>query len=117
MLGALPVVAGFCRRLDIAGIVDRAAPIRSVALATHGQVIEALIANRLTSPEPMVHVAAWAGEFAVEHVLGVDPQVLNDDRIARTLDALAPVLDEVTGSIGPPRSPHTASTCPNCTGT
>jgi hypothetical protein len=24
-LGALPVVAGFCRRLDIAGIIDRAA--------------------------------------------------------------------------------------------
>jgi hypothetical protein len=34
-LGALPVVAGFCRRLDIAGIVDRAAPVRSVAYATH----------------------------------------------------------------------------------
>jgi hypothetical protein len=25
-LGALPVVAGFLRRLDIAGIIDRAAP-------------------------------------------------------------------------------------------
>jgi hypothetical protein len=29
--GALPVVAGFCRRLDIAGIVDRACPVREVA--------------------------------------------------------------------------------------
>ena len=100
ILGALPVVAGFCRRLDIAGIIDRAAPVREIAYATHGQVIEALIANRLTSPAPMLHVAGWARQFAVAHALGLDPDVLNDDRIARALDALAPALEEVTGSVG-----------------
>ena len=99
-LGALPVVGGFCRRLGIAAIIDRAAPVRSVARATHGQVIEALIANRLTSPTPMVHLRSWAQRFAVEHALGLGPELLNDDRIARALDALAPVLEEVTGSIG-----------------
>jgi len=99
-LGALPVAAAFCRRLDIAGIIDRAAPVREIARATHGQVIEALIANRLTSPAPMVHVGQWARQFAVESVLGVAPDVLNDDRIARALDALAPVLEQVTGSAG-----------------
>jgi len=99
-LGALPVVAGFCRRLDIAAIIDRVAPVREVARASHGQIIEALIANRLTSPTPMVHVQAWAQRFAVQAVLGVAGDVLNDDRIARALDALADVLDEVTGSVG-----------------
>jgi transposase len=99
-LGALPVVAGFCRRLDIAGIIDRAAPVREIARASHGQVIEALIANRLTSPAPMVHVGQWARTFAVESVLGLAADVLNDDRIARALDALAPVLEQVTGSVG-----------------
>jgi transposase len=99
-LGALPVVAAFCRRLDIAGIIDRAAPVREIAYATHGQVIEALIANRLTSPTPMIHVGGWARQFAVGHAFGLDPDVFNDDRIARALDALAPVLEEVTGSVG-----------------
>jgi Domain of unknown function (DUF4277) len=99
-LGALPVVAAVCRRLDIVGIVDRAAPVRDIAHATHGQVIAALIANRLTSPTPMVHVGQWAGQFAVGHALGVHADVLNDDRIARALDALAPVLEQVTGSVG-----------------
>ena len=33
-------------------------------------------------------------------MLGVAPDVLNDDRIARALDALAPVLEQVTGSVG-----------------
>lgn len=99
-LGALPVVAWFCRRLDIAGIIDRAAPVREVARASHGQVIEALIANRLTSPAPLIHVGQWARQFAVSHVLGLAPDVLNDDRTARALDALAPVLEQVTGSVG-----------------
>ncbi len=88
-LGALPVIAGFCRRLDIAGITGRAAPVRQIAHATHGQVVEALIASRLTSPSPMIHVAAWARQFAVGHVPGLDAEALNDDRIARALDALA----------------------------
>jgi hypothetical protein len=93
LLGALPVVAGFCRRLDIAGIIDRARPIRELATLSHGQVIEALIANRLTSPRPLVHVADWARPWAVSEVFGAAPDALNDDRIGRALDALAPVLE------------------------
>jgi len=31
-------------------------------------VIEALLANRLTSPAPLVRVTGWAGEHAVEEV-------------------------------------------------
>src|SRR5258708_34397352 len=108
-LGALPVVAAFCRKLDIAGIIDRAAPVRPIARASHGQVIEALIANRLTSPAPIIHVAAWARQFAVGHALGLDPGVLNDDRIARAPDALAPVLEEVAGSVGGAATPAYAT--------
>jgi transposase len=99
-LGALPVVAGFCRRLDIAGIVDRACPVRDIAYVTHGQVIEALVANRLTSPAPLVHVEDWARAWAVKEMLGLSPEVLNDDRIGRALDAVAPELDVIVGSVG-----------------
>jgi transposase len=100
MLGALPVVAEFARRVDIAGIVDRAAPVRDIAYATHGQVIEALIANRLTSPTPLVHVEDWARDWAVEEIFGLSAEVLNDDRIGRALDAVAPHLDGIVGSVG-----------------
>ncbi len=100
MLGALPVVADFCRRLDLAGIIDRACPVRDVAILTHGQVIEALVANRLTSPAPLVRVADWARSWAVEEVFGIDPAALNDDRIGRALDAIAPELDRIVGSVG-----------------
>jgi transposase len=99
-LGSLPVVAEFCRRLDLAGTIDRLCPIRSVAKLTHGQVIEALIANRLTSPTPLLRVEDWAREWAVEEVFGAVPETLNDDRIGRALDAIAPELDGIVGSIG-----------------
>jgi transposase len=63
-------------------------------------VIEALVANRLTSPAPMLRVADWARTWAVEEALGIDPTALNDDRIARALDAIAPELDRIVGSVG-----------------
>ena len=58
-----------------------------------------MIANRFTSP---TRWSTFGGghQPAVEHTLGVQPDVLNDDRIARALDALGPVLEQVTGSVG-----------------
>jgi transposase len=100
VLGALPVIAEFCRRLDIRGVIDRACPVRDVAIATHGQVIEALVANRLTSPQPLSHVEDWAREWAVAEVLGVEADALNDDRVGRALDAMAPALAGIVGSVG-----------------
>src|SRR5260370_13818578 len=99
-LGALPVVAEFCRRLDIAGIVDRVCPVREVAILTHGQVIEALVANRLTQRQALVHVEGWARASAVPEIFGIDASALNDDRIGRALDAVAPELEGIVGSVG-----------------
>jgi transposase len=100
LLGALPVVADFCQRLDLRGIIDRACPVREVATLTHGQVIGALVANRLTSPTPLWRVEEWARTWAVPEVLGIPPEALNDDRIGRALDAIAPNLDQLVGSVG-----------------
>jgi Domain of unknown function (DUF4277) len=100
LLGALPVVGEFCRRLDVAGIVDRACPVREVARVTHGQVVEALVANRLTSPRPLLRVEDWAREWAVQEVFGIAADALNDDRIGRALDAMAPELEQIVGTVG-----------------
>ncbi|MEU3047413.1 IS1634 family transposase [Streptomyces sp. NPDC006984] len=42
----------------------------------------------------------WAREWAVEEVFGIEPELLNDDRVGRALDAIAPHLTEFTDSIG-----------------
>ena len=99
-LGSLPVIASFLDQLNVAGIIDELCPIRDVALATHGQVIEAMIASRLTSPAPLVRVIDWACAWAVEHCSGTAPEVLDDDRLGRALDAIAPHLDQIAGTIG-----------------
>jgi transposase len=41
-----------------------------------------------------------AREWAVGEVFGVLPEALNDDRAGRALDAVAGVLDKITGSVG-----------------
>src|SRR5512142_264581 len=100
-LGSLPVIADFSRRLDIAEIIDEACPMRDLfGSLSHGQVIETLIANRLTNPKAMVAVADWAHAWAVDEVYGIDPDALNDDRLGRALDALAGQVDQVVGSVG-----------------
>ncbi|WP_433368155.1 DUF4277 domain-containing protein [Streptosporangium sp. CA-115845] len=100
-LGALPVVADFCRKLRIADVVDALCPVGDLAELTHGQVIEVLVANRLTSPAPLVHAADRAQAWAVGEAFGIEADLLNDDRIGRALDAIAPHLDHLTGSVGP----------------
>ena len=99
-LGSLPVVAAFCRRLGIAATIDALCPVREVAIATHGEVVEALVANRLTSPTPLLRVEDWARSWAVPEVFGVAAEALNDDRLGRALDAIAPRLDAIVGTIG-----------------
>lgn len=99
MLGSLPVIASFCRRLGISGVIDELVPIRPVASLTVGQAVEAMICNRLTSPAPLVHVADWARDWAVPEVLGIPACTLNDDKLGRSLDAIAPRLEEITGAV------------------
>src|ERR1019366_93011 len=99
-LGALPVVAEFGRRLRIAEIVDELCPVRPVGWITHGEGIEALVANRLAGPAPTLRVQDWAAVMAVEEAYGIAPELLSDDRIARALDAVAPQLDAIAGGVG-----------------
>jgi len=42
----------------------------------------------------------WASAWALEEVFSLSPGVLNDDRIGRALDAVAPELAGIVGSIG-----------------
>jgi hypothetical protein len=59
-----------------------------------------LIANRLTHPQAMVGVADWAQDWAVEEVYGLPADALNDDRLGWALDAVAPQVEHIIGSVG-----------------
>src|ERR1700757_384127 len=98
-VGPLLVVAHYLRRLDLVGVVDRLAPMRGRALLTHGEVIAALVANRLACPAPLYDVAGWASSAAVAELLGMRGMPLNDDRRGRAWEALAPVAEQVRGQL------------------
>ena len=55
----------------IAEIIDELCPVRPVAWISHGEVIEALVANRLTAPAPMVRVQERASAMAVDEAYGI----------------------------------------------
>jgi len=99
MLGSLPLIADFARRLQIRQTIEKECPSRGNAHLTHAQVALTILANRLTQPKAMYHLLAWAQKWAVRETFGVEPDRLNDDRIARCLDALAEKIDPIQGAV------------------
>ena len=98
-LGALPVIRAYLERLGLVEQVDALAPVRGVAHLSNGQVVAALVANRLTAPRPLYDVVDWADEWAVEETFEVRPADLNDDRLGRCLDDVAAVHDRLRGAL------------------
>ena len=98
-VGPLLLVAHYLDRLGLVKLVDSLVPVRGRALLTHGEVIAVLAASRLCSPSPLYDIAGWASSAAVGELLGVPAMLLNDDRLGRALEALAPVADKARGEL------------------
>ncbi len=87
------------RRLRLRETIDALVPVTGRAAVTHGQVIEALVLNRLISPRALHGVEDWSRSFAIQDALGIEPSDLNDDRLTRALDAVFPVLEQIQGTL------------------
>src|SRR5712692_2374726 len=98
-VGPLLIAAHYLRRLGVAGIVNAAVPRRGKALASHGEIACVLAASRLASPSPLYDIAGWASSAAVPELLGTPAVLLNDDRLGRSLEALAGVAEDVRGQL------------------
>jgi hypothetical protein len=98
-VGPLLLVHHYLARLGLVELVDAAVPMRGRAMLTHGEVIAALVANRLCAPAPLYDVAGWASSAALAELFGVPAGLLNDDRLGRALDALAPVAEQIRGEL------------------
>jgi transposase len=98
-VGPLLIVAHYLRELGVAQIVDAAIPRRGRALAGHGEITAVLAASRLCSPAPLYDIAGWASSAAAAELLGVPAALLNDDRLGRSLEALAKVAEDIRGQL------------------
>ena len=98
-VGPLLLVHHYLHRLGLVDLIDAAAPMRGRAMLTHGEVIAALVANRLCGPAPLYDIAGWASSAAMAELFSVPAGLLNDDRLGRALEALAPVAEQVRGEL------------------
>ena len=89
-LGPLVLVNPILERMDIRRFVDLHCPADPRLEMPIGDVIHLLAANRLSSPQPLLHVCDWAEYSGAEFVVGTPAALLNDDRLARALDAVFP---------------------------
>jgi transposase len=91
-LGALPLLLPVLERLGLREVVNRHChPTGSTQGELDvGLVSGMLVLNRLLAPQPMVHVETWLAGTALPDLWGMEAVQCNDDRLARTLDALAP---------------------------
>lgn len=90
LLGACPIIRHFLERMDLERIIQSCLPRSSLAL-NHGKTLAVLVQNLIVSPAPLYRIAEWANPFEAS-ALGLnesEKDVLNDDRVARSLDALA----------------------------
>jgi transposase len=97
-VGSLLLVRHYLHRLGLVKLIDETIPQRGRAQLTHGEVVAALIANRLSAPAPLYDVAGWASSAAVHELLDVPAALLGDDRLGRALEAFAPVAAAVRGA-------------------
>jgi len=92
-IGAIPVLYALLETLGVRRIINRYCPTQGEV--DHGTVSLVLIINRLIFPLPLYKVADWVGQTVLTAVLGVTAAKFNDDRLERTLDALAPHLEAI----------------------
>ena len=94
VLGAIPLLLPLFERLGVRQIVNRhVAP--SSAEHDSGLVVLILCLNRLLAPRPLVHVETWLAQTVLPEVFRLEAAEFNDDRLARTLDAVAPHLEAI----------------------
>jgi len=96
-VGALLLAWHFLRELDVVGTIDRALGRSERSELSVGEVVAALVASRLCSPSPLYDIAGWASGAAVRELLGIPPQLLNDDRLGRGLERFAVYAEHVRG--------------------
>jgi transposase len=87
-MGALPVLYALLETLQVRHVINRHCPTR--AKVDHGTVAMVLVLNRLLMPLPLYQVADWLARTVLVYTLGIPAARFNDDRLARTLDAIQP---------------------------
>ena len=89
-LGPHPIISHFLERLLLEGIIRGCVGSARQGVLDHARTLAVLVHNLLVSPGPLYRIATWLAPVEPT-VLGLTPTqaaAINDDRVARALDAL-----------------------------
>jgi transposase len=93
-VGPIPVLRHFFDRLKLDDLLEQHVPEKALGRPpkiSHAHALSLLVANVLTSREPLYGVPEWVGKHVPEHFRLSSLQqasLMNDDRIGRALDRL-----------------------------
>ncbi len=89
-LGPHPIIGHFLERLMLEGIIRSCVGGARQGVLDHARTLAVLVHNLLVSPGPLYRIATWLApvEPAVLGLTPVQAAAINDDRVARALDAL-----------------------------
>jgi len=92
-VGPHPILLYFLGRMDFLRIVRSCLTTPGSMIVDHARTLTVLIQNILLSPAPLYRIGEWAGPIdpAALALSASEKDSLNDDRIARMLDALVSV--------------------------
>jgi len=92
-LGAIVVLYPLLKELRVEEIINNHLPSRHQV--KHGTVAMVLILSRLVAPRAMYKISDWVACTVLEEEMGIEASKFNDDRLGRTLDAIAPHVQEI----------------------
>lgn len=98
-VGPLLLLSHLAHELELAATVDRLLPRSARSELSVGELVVALVANRLCSPSPLYDVSGWSSGAAVQELFGTPAALLDDDRLGRGLELYAPHAETVRGAL------------------
>lgn len=90
LIGPHPILNAFLSRMEFARIVRSCLGTPHQGILDHARTLSVFIQNIILSPAPLYRIAEWAHPIdpAALGFTAVEKRSLNDDRVARSLDAL-----------------------------
>ena len=91
LVGPHPILNHFLGCMDFSRIVGSCLGTRYQGILDHARTLAVFIQNIILSPAPLYRIAEWTHPIdpAALELTPAEKRSLNDDRVARTLDALA----------------------------
>lgn len=89
-IGALQIINKFIKRIELKKLLCSYLSSKENQKLSHADAVLLFVRNILLEREPLYKLSEWAANFD-HYLVGLaeaDPQVLNDDRVGRSLDAL-----------------------------